>query len=240
MEKRQESFVFYASFYEALQGCPDDIRLDVYEAVIRYAVYGDEPAFDGVRRSLFVLIKPQIDANIRRRENGSRGGRKKAKDESNRNQTEPKPNRNQTQTKTKPKPNQDVTEVEPNVNVNDNVNVNEVMLTHNVTTRKQRFDAWLQKECPYIAKRYKLPTDEQLERLCSQYGEQMVAEVCGQLENRADLRKRYTDLYRTLLNWCKREKEHGERRFNESAGQRADEYASVIAEFRNSSGVRQS
>ena len=75
MEQR-ESFVFYRSFYEALKGCPDDLRLQVYEEVMQYALYPEyTPQLTGVGKSLFELIRPQVDANIRKRENGRKGAR---------------------------------------------------------------------------------------------------------------------------------------------------------------------
>ena len=55
------------------------------------------------------MIKPQIDANNRKYQNGKLGGR---------------PKNNQNETKIKPKINQTITKTKPNVNDNDNVNEN--------------------------------------------------------------------------------------------------------------------
>ncbi|MBP5307211.1 MAG: hypothetical protein J6Y79_04085 [Paludibacteraceae bacterium] len=109
-----ESMIFYRSFYEALEGLPDEMRLRVLDSVIRYGLYEEEPELNGVEASLFRLIKPQIDANVERRENGKKGGRPKkpmvSKTKTNGYETENQRLRNQ-------KPN-------VNVNVNENVNVN--------------------------------------------------------------------------------------------------------------------
>lgn len=78
------------------------------------------------------------------------------------------------------------------------------MLTH-INAHTQNFLDYLEQDCPYISKHYKKPTDEQFEKLCGTYGEDKVRDMCLQIENRADLRKKYTDLYRTLTNWLKRE-----------------------------------
>lgn len=109
MEER-ESFIFYKSFYESLKDVPNEIKLQVYEAICEYSIYGKIRELTGISKALFTLILPQLDANAKRYENGKKGGRPKKE--------------NQTETETKPKQNQNKTEAKPNVNVNDNVNVN--------------------------------------------------------------------------------------------------------------------
>ena len=94
---------------ECLTCFDDQTRLAVYDALTLYALDGIEPELTGGALGIFKLIKPQIDANNRRFENGQKGGRPK----------------NQTITKIKPKDNQTETKVEPNVNVNVNDNVND-------------------------------------------------------------------------------------------------------------------
>lgn len=119
----RESMVFYRSFYEAIKEFePEDFKKSVM-AIVGYGLDGVEPETNGVERSIFILAKAQIDANIRRYENGLKGGRKKAEPKENQKEIEDKPTDNQNKTKHKPNHNQDVTETKPNVN--DNVNVNE-------------------------------------------------------------------------------------------------------------------
>lgn len=69
----RESFIFYGSFFEALSCLDDDVRLKCYDAVISYALSGNEPTLDGVPKAVFALIKPQIDANNERYVNGCKG-----------------------------------------------------------------------------------------------------------------------------------------------------------------------
>jgi hypothetical protein len=115
----RDSIVFYRSFYEAIKEIPLEEQGVVYNAIYGYALDGIEPELNGIAKAIFLLVKPQIDANNNRYENGKKGGKPKA---------------NQNETKTEPKPNQDVTETEPNenVNVNVNVNVNENDLKENI------------------------------------------------------------------------------------------------------------
>ena len=71
-----------------------------------------------------------------------------------------------------------------------------------------RFESWLEEHCPYIRRNYKMMTEAELEKLKTQYGSEMIAETCLDIENRKDLRKNYSHLYRTLLNWLKRRNEN--------------------------------
>ena len=69
----RDSFIFYASFYEAMR-CLDDVAyVAVSKAVNEYALYGNEIELDGTAKGFFQLIKPQIDANNKRYENGKKG-----------------------------------------------------------------------------------------------------------------------------------------------------------------------
>lgn len=73
----RDSFIFYRSFYEAIRDLPRDIRLEVYTALMEYALYGRLP--EGMKpfaKGLFALMKPVIDTNTVRFNNGCKGGRK--------------------------------------------------------------------------------------------------------------------------------------------------------------------
>jgi len=98
--------LFYKSFDEAISMLSDDEQLRAYRAIIKYGLYGEEPELEGVAGAVFLLAKPQIDANNRRYENGKRGGRPKKTDgeaDDNQSKTEIKPNENQNKTERKPK-----------------------------------------------------------------------------------------------------------------------------------------
>lgn len=105
---KRDSFIFYRSFMEALEGLSDTQYAKVFRAISKYALDGKELRLTGVEKVIFQLVKPQLDANKKRYENGCRGGRPIAN-----KITETKPNDNQTETK-----------AQPNDNDNENVNVN--------------------------------------------------------------------------------------------------------------------
>lgn len=109
----RDSFIFYRSFFESFEGLSKKDRLILFEAVCNYALNDIEPELNGIPLSIFKLLKPQLDANIRRYENGCKGGRPK--------KTETKPKQNLTKTKTKPNNNDNHNH---NVNDNDNHNYN--------------------------------------------------------------------------------------------------------------------
>ena len=64
------------------------------------------------------------------------------------------------------------------------------------------FCDWVAENTPYVARHLKPLTEEQFFRLKHRFGAECLARNIDNLENRRDLRSRYTSLYRTLLNWC--------------------------------------
>jgi hypothetical protein len=103
----RESTVFYRSFYEAIKELDAELQVVVYSAIFEYALNFNEVELKGVAKTVFTLIKPQLDANQKRFENGN------------------KPKVKQVISKQEAEPKQDVAKVEANVNVNDNANVND-------------------------------------------------------------------------------------------------------------------
>jgi hypothetical protein len=102
----REGFVFYRSFQDSISEMPEEYQLQIYKAIVNYGLNGDEPNFNGVAKAIFFLIKPQIDANNKKYENGKKGGR---------------PKENQQETKTKPNDNQNITKAEPKEKVKEKV-----------------------------------------------------------------------------------------------------------------------
>lgn len=103
----RDSFIFYRSFFEATKTLQPEQAADLYYAICSYALDRRELELDNICTALFSLIKPQLDANHKRWENGCKKKQKISK-----------PQAKQKQKVSKPKAN-------VNVNVNDNVNVNE-------------------------------------------------------------------------------------------------------------------
>ena len=65
----REGLIFYRSFYEALASMKPMARLHLYDVIMRYALYGEEPTdLNGEQMRTFILIRPQLDANERKRQ----------------------------------------------------------------------------------------------------------------------------------------------------------------------------
>ena len=95
----RDGFVFYRSFFESFEDLSKKDKLTLFDALCNYALNDIEPELSGTTAAIFKLLKPQVDANNRRYENGKKGGRPKG----NQTETKTKPNDNQTITKTEPK-----------------------------------------------------------------------------------------------------------------------------------------
>ena len=74
-QNAEEAFVFYRSFFEAMEGLGDADKLALYDAIARMGLYGEQPALPLEAKRLFVLILPQLKANRKKRAEGRKGGR---------------------------------------------------------------------------------------------------------------------------------------------------------------------
>ena len=102
-----EGFIFHKSYWDAISNLPDDLsKCNIVKAICEYTFYDTEPNLDGIEKSIWLLIKPNLDSSSKRYrasvENGKKGGRPK--------KTQEKPNNNLTKT-------QDNNQVKPNQNL---------------------------------------------------------------------------------------------------------------------------
>ena len=80
----KHGFVFYRSWLEAIEELPDALMFELLKAIVYYGLNQEEPAeMTAQARSYWKLIKPIIEANNKRYENG-----KKAKQKQNVSKTE--------------------------------------------------------------------------------------------------------------------------------------------------------
>ena len=72
MEEKKESFIFYRSFFEALQDLKDKERLKVYDAICELALNEKDTKLTGLSKTVFTLIKPQVLSNTQKYKNGKK------------------------------------------------------------------------------------------------------------------------------------------------------------------------
>lgn len=81
----RKSFSFFISYWEAIEELPEKEQLPVLKAIIKYAFFDEEPTqFKGVKRAVFLLVKPTLDKSKKKSANGKQGG---SKQKANRKQT---------------------------------------------------------------------------------------------------------------------------------------------------------
>lgn len=74
---KRDGFIFYRSLKEALKKCPDDVRLEVYDAIGDYMFTGEIPSDLSLSSKIvFTLIEPHVEAIKKRLFDGKNNNRK--------------------------------------------------------------------------------------------------------------------------------------------------------------------
>ncbi|MPM74523.1 hypothetical protein SDC9_121511 [bioreactor metagenome] len=157
-----DGFIFYESFRDAMRELPAETQLVLYNAIADYALYDEVPDFgnDGIAKGFFALMRPQIDANNRKRENGSRGGRPVK-------ETEQEPIENQTQIKPETSDKQSITEAKPN----DNLGITKAEPNAKEKAKENAKDKAKEKECCADGpRRFTKPTVDEIRVYCRERG----------------------------------------------------------------------
>jgi hypothetical protein len=105
---KRDSMIIYRSFYEAIKELPKENQAEVWSAVYELGLNGKTIQLEGISKTIFTLIAPQIEANYKKFVNGS------------------KPKTKHTESKTEAKLKQEKSKTEANVNDNVNVNVKDI------------------------------------------------------------------------------------------------------------------
>lgn len=72
----RKGFQFYKSYWDVVCDMDAPQFKEFVSALCQYYFEGEEPAFDDVMLGkLFLLVKPNIDSNIKNQESGAKGGR---------------------------------------------------------------------------------------------------------------------------------------------------------------------
>lgn len=154
----RDSFIFYRSFFEAISDLPNENQLEIYNAIADFSLNFKEPNLSGLSSTIFKLIKPQLEANNKRFENGS-----KPKQKRNISKTEAK----KKQVKSKTEANNNVNN---NVNVNDNINTPFSFSLGRVTTLSNTSEEYQLKLKEYIFSNFRGLTYEDFYNNCEMKG----------------------------------------------------------------------
>lgn len=180
----RESFIFYKSYADQLRKLPDEQFATIMKAIFDYALEGAEGELGVIESVIFGLIKPQLDANNTRYENGKKGGEFGSKGGRPKNPTE-----------TPNKPQDNPTET-PNENVNVNVNEKE---KEYLRTQKEKSDEG-RETFPLSAEESSL--NENAGKKRKEFIPPTLEEVTAYAEERGrvDLAKKFFDYFETG-NW---------------------------------------
>ena len=119
-ESRRDSFIFYRSFWEAIREADEAGQRQLYAAIAAFALDGTEPQLTGLIKGVWLAIRPQLEANRKRYENGKKGGAPKGSS----NNPAGRRGKAATTPTEEPKTNQELTKNKANNNVNENENEN--------------------------------------------------------------------------------------------------------------------
>lgn len=128
-DELRESMVVYRSFYEAIKHLPKEDQADTWAAIFEYGLNFEEIQLEGIPKTIFTLVKPQIQSNIKKYFNGKVDKTK---------ERESKPEAKDKQNESKP---------EGNVSVSGNVSENGNAKVNDFDNRKLKFASTLK---PFI------------------------------------------------------------------------------------------
>jgi len=124
-EKTRDSFIFYRSFYQSAKKLPKEDKAELFDAICSYALNGELVEMSVVPEAIFTVIKPNLDANRRKWQNGCKEKKKRGEVEAKQEQEI---------SKDEAKDKQTISKAEGNVNVNVNVNKD---VNHNLESKSK-------------------------------------------------------------------------------------------------------
>lgn len=189
----RDSMIIYRSFYEAIKELTKEEQANIYDAIFSYGLDFNEVQLTGISKTVFTLIKPQIDANIKRYNNGLQ------------------PKQKQEISKTKSKRKQKKSKTEANENVNVNANENEECKLELESKSEETLpplplhylQTFVKEKLPNVAKLKTQLTIENCDKLCGQHTSADIKDILLAMENKKDLTKRYESVYLTIIGWLR-------------------------------------
>jgi hypothetical protein len=186
----RDSFVFYRSYYEAIELLPKSQRADAYRAIFEFMFNGNDitEELKDTAKAIFLMAKPTLESNIKKYEAGKKGAEAKKKQKEETKQTNNKPENEKEKTKEQNKSDLEsktiatlqANDKQPNKQNESNYNVNEnVNEEFNNKGRSKFFEAYflqiskLTKELPSFRAEY----EAVLMELASKYSFEVVKQT---------------------------------------------------------------
>ena len=147
--KQRDTFIFYRSFKESMNDLSDADKLIMYEAISDYSLDMKEPELTGFPKALFSLIRPVLDANTKRWQNGCKGGASSESLKGNQNarkRTKNEPDSNQKRTKNKANKDKDV-DKDKNIDKEKIVKEKNISLSDRTEKFKEELTPFVEKYC---------------------------------------------------------------------------------------------
>lgn len=184
----KESFIIYKGYYEPIKSLTDEQLGQLFRCIFNYQIDGIEPTINDSIYMAFQFFKNQFRLDEdkyqkvieRNKNNGSKGGRPKLKQEPNETQ----------------KTHSVI--LKPKKADNDNDNVNDINNIHPI-------QKYIKEDLKNVSK---LPIQlkyEDCERLLLEFNKETIKDILLSMENYKELTKKYTSVNLTLRNWIKKD-----------------------------------
>lgn len=188
----RDSYIFYSSFLDGIEELETKEEIaDVFLAITKYALRHEETNLNGAGKIIYLMAKPQLDANFKKSMEGSKGGRpsksKSSEELEDKDLKTEKPLVIEEKTIGFENKNHRLLNKKPNVNVNDNVNVNE-----NVNVKYK-----------YGDHSHVLLTDNERSKLDEKYpnAKELIQFLDDYIEDKPKYGKEHKSHYRCIETW---------------------------------------
>lgn len=145
----RDNFIVYRSFYEAIRSLNKNQQLEMFIALFEFGLNGNEVELTSpMLKAMFSLIKPQLQANNKRYENGKKGGAPMGNSNAKKQPKTDTESNNETTSNNQQQPSVEIennqkqpknNQKQPNVNDNVNVNDNDIKKSE-ISLSKKNFD----------------------------------------------------------------------------------------------------
>lgn len=212
MATGKDSFILYTKYVHVARKLSDEMAGKLYKMILEYVNDTDPQTDDLVLDLLFEPIKQDLKEDLRKweavcernRENGKAGGRPRKAEN---NPENPVGYLGTQKTQTNPLEPKKPRRTRYDSDSDSDMSIDSDMKKEEHIHEKTKFDIfneWLKKTYPTVSKLKRQMTENELQTIIEKYGRTSLNDILMQMENKADLNKKYTSVYLTANNWLQR------------------------------------